>query len=77
MTGGARQLVLGEDDLLLPGVELIDRIGGGFPVGPVAALDGLSAAAPRGKALGVGDLPFHVEPANEEVVAGVLQVLKN
>ena len=77
MAGRAGQLVLGEGDLLLPGVGLIGRVRRRLAVLPVAALDGLAAAAPRRPALGVDDLALHVEAADEEVVALVLQELED
>src|SRR5690348_15650325 len=72
-----RQLVLGKDRLLLPRVQLIRRIRGRLVAGPIAALDRLAAVAPRADALGVDDLALHVEAADQEVVAGVLQVLED
>ncbi len=71
------QLVLGEHDLLLPGVEMIRGVGRRLAVDPVAALHRLAAAPPRRPALGVGDLALHVEAADQEVVALVLEVLEH
>ena len=76
VSGRARQLVLAEYRLFLPGVELIDRVLGRLSADPVTALDGLAAVAPRRHAFRVDDLPLHVEPADQEVVAGVLEVLE-
>src|SRR5213593_3455598 len=44
---------------------------------PIAALDGLAAVAPGRNALGIDQLPLHVEAADQEVVPGVFQVLKD
>jgi hypothetical protein len=43
---GARELVLAQDDLLLPRVALVGRVRRRLAVLPVAALDGLAAVAP-------------------------------
>ena len=47
-----------------------------YTPGTWIALHRLAAAAPRGPSLRVRDLALHVEPADQEVVAGVLEVLK-
>ena len=73
----AGQLVLAEHGLLLPGVDLIGRVRRRLAVLPVAALDGLAAVSPGRDALGIDHLTLDVEAADDEVVAGVLQVLED
>ena len=63
--GRAGQLVLAQDDLLLPGVDLIGGLGRRLAVLPVAALHGLAAVAPGRNALGVDDLALDVKAADQ------------
>src|SRR5512138_1958037 len=77
VTRRARQLVLAENHLLLPGIELIGGNRRGPAVLPVAALDGLPAVAPGRDAARVDDLALDVEAGDEEGVAGVAQVLED
>jgi hypothetical protein len=60
--------------LLLPRVQPLVRRR--FAVDPVAALNGLAAVFSTRDAFGVDHLTLYVESADEEVVAGVLQILK-
>src|SRR5262249_17609225 len=72
----ARQLVLTEDRLLLPGILLFGVIDArALPV-PVAALHRLATVAPRRDTPGIDDLAFDVKAGDEKVVAGVFEVLK-
>ena len=57
--------------------DCLRRSGSGLAVLAVAALHRLPAVAPLRHALGSDDLALHVEPADEEVVALVLQVLEH
>src|SRR5262249_20092047 len=76
VAGGAGQLMLGYYRLFQPGVGVIGRIVRRLAVDPVASLDGLASISPGRNSLGVYHLPLDVESADDEVVPGVFQVLK-
>src|SRR5262245_24680500 len=73
----ARQFVLGEHCLFLPGVQLLRRYRRWLTGRPVAAFDGLTTVSPGGDAPCIDDLALHMEAADEERVSTVLQELKN
>src|SRR6267378_99532 len=69
--------MLAENSLLQPGIRLVRWILRGFTVYPVAPLDSLAAVAPGSNPLSLDDLSFYMKAANEKVVTGVLQILKD
>src|ERR1700687_2568824 len=69
--------MLAVHSLLQPGLRLVRRILRGFTIYPVAPLDRLAAVAPGTNALSVDDLSLDMKSADEKVVTGVLQVLKD
>ena len=73
----AGQLMLTDRDLLLPSVEVIDGIGRRLAANAVAPLHRLTAVTPGTHSLGVEHLPLHVEAANQEGIALILEVLEN
>src|SRR5512143_127906 len=75
--GSARQFVLGYYGLLQPGLSLIGRLFRGTAVYPISAQNSLAAISPGGNPPGVNDLHFDMEAADQEVIAGVFQVLKD
>src|SRR2546421_12640334 len=77
MARRAGQFMLAEDSLLLPGVLLLGRIGARPLPMPVPALHRLPTIAPRRDAARIDDLALDMEAADQEVVAGILQILKH
>src|SRR5262245_44203462 len=76
MARGARQFVLGEHGLFLPGILSGRRVRARHVAVAVPALDRLATIAPCGDAARIDDLPLDVKAADQKVIAGVLQVLK-
>src|SRR5690242_21274120 len=74
---GARELVLGDGSLLLPGIHVIGGVRRGTAIDPVTTLHGLSAVAPGRETRTVDDLALHMETVDEERVPVVPQVLEN
>src|SRR6185503_20412584 len=71
------ELVLGEHGLFLPGVRPVLRRARQSSVDPVAATHRLAAVAPGRDAARVDDLTLHVEAADQERVAFILEVLEH
>src|ERR1700730_9522683 len=69
-----RQLMLGKHRLLLPGIHVIPRIRTRSALWPVATLHGLAPVPPGCYSLCIDDLSLDVKAADEEGVAGILQV---
>src|SRR5262249_23622446 len=72
----SRQFVLGQHGLLEPGFRLICGIVRGLTARPVAALHRLAPVAPARDSSAIDNLAFHMKPADQEIVAGVFQILK-